>query len=159
MSLPVFDKASDDRVRVGALPVVETPVDVVVFEGWCVGARAQAPEELADPVNALEADGDPTGAWRRYVNERLRQEYAALFRKLDALVLLRVPSFDKVFEWRAQQERQLAGQGQSDQELAVFIMHFERLTRFMWEEMPGRADAVVLLGDDHLPERVDLGDT
>jgi D-glycerate 3-kinase len=39
-----------------------------------------------------------------------------------------------------------------------FVMHFERLTRFMWEEMPGRADAVVLLGEDHLPARVSLGD-
>jgi hypothetical protein len=37
-------------------------------------------------------------------------------------------------------------------------MHFERLTRFMWEEMPGRADAVVHLGEDHAPVHVDLGD-
>jgi D-glycerate 3-kinase len=39
-----------------------------------------------------------------------------------------------------------------------FVMHFERLTRFMWEEMPGRADVVVDLGEDHWPERVTLGD-
>jgi D-glycerate 3-kinase len=39
-----------------------------------------------------------------------------------------------------------------------FIMHFERLTRFMWEEMPGRADAIVSLGDDHTPAQIDLGD-
>jgi hypothetical protein len=37
-------------------------------------------------------------------------------------------------------------------------MHFERLTRFMWEEMPGRADAIVYLGDDPSPIEVDLGD-
>lgn len=149
VSLPVFDKASDDRVRVGAGPVVVTPVDVVVFEGWCIGARAQAAEELADPVNALEADGDPTGAWRRYVNERLRQEYAALFRKLDALVMLRVPSFDKVFEWRVQQERQLGGRGQSDAELAEFIMHYERLTRHMLATMPDYADTVIDIDAEH----------
>jgi D-glycerate 3-kinase len=39
-----------------------------------------------------------------------------------------------------------------------FVMHFERLTRFMLEEMPGRADAVVHLGADHAPMDVELGD-
>ena len=39
-----------------------------------------------------------------------------------------------------------------------FVMHFERLTRFMWEEMPERADAVVYLGEHHMPLRVELGD-
>ncbi len=43
-------------------------------------------------------------------------------------------------------------------EVRRFVMHFERLTRFMWEEMPERADAVIDLGEDHAPARVELGD-
>ena len=149
VELPVFDKASDDRMHTATGPVIETPVDVVLFEGWCIGARPGNAEMLVEPVNALEASADPTGAWRRFVNERLQEEYAALFEKLDALIFLRVPSFDKVFEWRTEQERKLGGRGQSDEELAVFIMHYERLTRQMLETVPDYADSVIDIDDEH----------
>ena len=33
----------------------------------------------------------------------------------------------------------------SDEEVAAFIAHYERLTRWILEEMPGRADVVVAL--------------
>lgn len=57
---PVFEKARDDRREHGA--PFEGPADVVLFEGWCVGARAQPAEALAGPVNALEAQQDADGA-------------------------------------------------------------------------------------------------
>lgn len=100
VALPVFDKALDDRASASQWPVVNAPVDVVLFEGWCVGARPQPQGSLAEPANALEAERDRAGRWRRYVNERLKTDYASLFRRLDLLVMLRVPSFEKVLKWR-----------------------------------------------------------
>lgn len=159
VSLPIFDKAADDRLPATDWIVVEAPVDVVLFEGWCVGARPQPDEALARPINALEADEDPEGIWRRYVNECLRTDYARLFSHLDALVMLRVPSFDKVFEWRSLQERKLrrradaatgnAGHDLTGAGLQRFVRHYERLTRWMLATMPPHADVVIDIDDHH----------
>jgi D-glycerate 3-kinase len=159
--IPAFDKATDDRRPEDEWPVVESPADVVLFEGWCVGARPQGADRLIAPINSLEAEEDPDGSWRRYVNERLGGDYRDLFATLDALVMMRVPSFGKVREWRGLQEERLRsrsggsadsrshGVGQSPAELDRFVLHFERLTRHMLDTMPRYADAVLPLNNAH----------
>ena len=161
VALPVFDKALDDRAPAGQWPIVDAPVDVVLFEGWCMGARPQKPGALDEPVNALEAERDRSGRWRRYVNERLRADYARLFLRLDLLVMLRVPNFEKVLEWRRLQERKLRHRlrgrsrvrakspGMSAEEIAHFVQHYERLTRHMLKTMPDYADAVIDIDENH----------
>ena len=161
VALPVFDKALDDRAPASQWPVVHAPVDIVLFEGWCVGARPQPQGSLAEPANALEAERDRAGRWRRYVNERLKTDYAGLFRRLDLLVMLRVPSFEKVLEWRSLQERKLRerlrgrrrpGAGppcMPEAELERFVRHYERLTRHMLKTMPDYADAVIDIDENH----------
>lgn len=153
--LPRFDKAIDDRRPPQEWDSLEGPAQLVLFEGWCVGARPQTLEALDQPVNALEANEDVDGRWRRYVNDALGGEYQRLFAKLDMLVLLAAPSFDVVLEWRTQQEHDLRAQAKgatsgvmSDAELVRFIQHYERLTRHILIEMPARADLVVRLGPD-----------
>lgn len=150
--LPVFDKASDDRLPQSEWRRVTAPVDVVLFEGWCVGARPQHDSELRNPVNALEAEEDADGAWRSLVNNYLRSDYAELFSRLDALVMLRVPSFENVYEWRELQERKLPeGTGMTAAELRRFVMHFERLTRHMLARMPEYAQTIIDLDTAHEP--------
>jgi D-glycerate 3-kinase len=149
-AIPAFDKATDDRRPPHAWPVFEGPADIVLLEGWCVGARPQPAEALARPINALERDEDPTGVWRRYVNDALVR-YQPLFARLDKLILLKAPSFAVVERWRGEQEAKLraAGQGQgvmTEAEVARFVQHYERLTRAILAE--GRADALVEL-DEH----------
>lgn len=152
VELPAFDKASDDR-KPGER--VEGPADVVLFEGWCVGARAQPAEALVEPINALERDRDPDCVWRSYVNTSLAGPYKALFGELDLLVLLQAPGFEVVADWRIEQERKLrerlardggdASRVMSDEQVRGFIAHYERLTRWILREMPGRADIVIRL--------------
>ena len=163
LALPRFDKARDDRLPVAQWPRWSGPCDVVLFEGWCVGARPQPRHELDKPINDLERLEDPSGDWRYYVNRELGGHYQDLFAEIDRLVMLRPATFEHVFAWREQQEARLREKGggpqvMSPSEVRRFVMHFERLTRFMWEEMPGRADALVDLGDDHAPMQVELGD-
>jgi D-glycerate 3-kinase len=163
VALPRFDKANDEPCSVAKWPLWEGRCDVLIFEGWCVGARPQRVDELQDPVNGLERLEDPSGAWRWYVNRELGGPYQALFAEIDLLVMLRPRDFQLVYAWREEQETRLRASGggphvMSPTAVRRFVMHFERLTRFMWEEMPGRADAVVHLGDDHAPVRVELGD-
>lgn len=157
VALPAFDKARDDRRPEGEWSLVEGPVDVVIFEGWCVGARAQDEAELITPLNELEVREDADGAWRRYVNEELKGEYAELFTRLDRLVMLKVPNMESVYEWRSLQEEKLAAKmAQSGQHrimdssgLKRFIMHYERLTRHTLDEMPERADLTLFLDEHH----------
>ncbi|WP_295172986.1 hypothetical protein [uncultured Brevundimonas sp.] len=40
VTLPRFDKATDDPAPQAQWPVIEGPIDVLIFEGWCIGARA-----------------------------------------------------------------------------------------------------------------------
>ena len=156
LQVPRFDKASDDRCVQGTLFPHEG-VDLILFEGWCIGAVPEAEEALAEPMNALECEHDADGGWRRFVNENLAGAYAEAFGLLDYLVMLKAPSFDVVYEWRGEQEQKLrdrlAAEGcsgaMSDEELTFFVSHYERLTRWMFEEMPARADEVFLIGEDH----------
>ncbi|MBW1760939.1 MAG: kinase [Deltaproteobacteria bacterium] len=163
IALPRFDKAKDERHPAAEWPLWEGRCDVVLFEGWCVGARPQRSDELEAPVNGLERLEDPTGDWRYYVNRELGGRYQALFAELDLLVMLRPPDFDRVYAWREEQEARLRATSSGPEVMSPsavrrFVMHFERLTLFMWEEMPGRADAIVYLGENHAPIQVDLGD-
>ena len=140
--LPRFDKSIDDRAASG--PKVSGPVDMVLLEGWCVGA-APLPD-FPQPINDLERLEDPDGIWRRASATALAGPYQALFGQIGFLVLLAAPGFEVVRSWRQEQEAKLrarAGKGMSDAEVVRFIQHYERLTRWILEEMPGRADVVV----------------
>ena len=153
--LPRFDKAADDRLPRADWPQAPAGTQVLLLEGWCLGARPQDPAELAAPVNALEAEADAQGTWRRHANAALAGDYQTLFARIDALVLLAAPGFDVVARWREQQEAELrarAGAGaagaMSQAEVLRFVRHYERLTRHVLTEMPGRADLVARLGPD-----------
>ncbi|MGZ3171603.1 MAG: kinase [Croceibacterium sp.] len=152
--LPIFDKATDDRAP--GTRHVEGPVDVVLFEGWCVGAAPQSAAALREPVNTLERDEDPRGTWRREVNRRLATDYAELFARIDLLIMLKVPDFDAVHANRRLQEAKLSGGPAVMDEAALerFLAHYQRLTEWMFTEMPARADILVEIGRDQRPTRV-----
>lgn len=144
--IPRFDKARDDRVSHDGWTAVEGPIDIIIFEGWCVNARPQSDEALAVPINLLERDEDTGSVWRRHANAALAHGYQKLFARIGFQILLRPPDFETVFTWRLQQEHELheaSGVGQTDLEIARFVAHFERITRHIDREMPHRADVVV----------------
>ena len=149
-ALPRFAKGSDDRTPPGEWPLAPAGCRVLVFEGWCVGARPQAPAALDDPVNLLEQAQDPDGRWRRYANDCLAGGYQALFTRIDAQVMLAAPSFDVVARWRLQQEADLPpGAARMDTgAIARFVQFYERLTRHVLSEMPSRADLVARLDEN-----------
>lgn len=165
--VPAFDKARDDRLPPAHWPVFRGRPDIILFEGWCMAARPQADADLVQPVNALEAEEDADGRWRRYVNDCLRGPYQELFATLDTLVMLKAPSMDCVLTWRTLQEHRLADKVarapewceygcaagvphiMSDQEVARFVMHYQRVTEHCLREMPARADVLIEVAPDH----------
>lgn len=164
VALPSFDKARDDRKPEAQWPRVAGPVDVIIFEGWCLGAKPQAEAALLQPINALETNEDSGGTWRRYVNDRIKNEYAILFRQLDVLIMLKAPRMDKVFEWRGLQEEKLAAREGKTQPhrlmdaaaIRRFVEHYERITRHMLDEMSERADVTLFVDDDQQIGKIHL---
>ena len=157
VQLPRFDKSTDDRLSPSEWTEIREPLDIVIFEGWCVGAQPQSEEALRAPVNILESEQDPDGRWRRASNRALAGDYQALFGQLDKLLMMKVPSFDDVFRWRSLQESKLGeNASMGSDELRRFVMHYERLTRAQLEEMPQRADVVLSLDDAHRFNSVEL---
>jgi D-glycerate 3-kinase len=159
--IPKFDKSRDDRVPETDWTPHQGPVEVVLLEGWCVGARPQPEDALTISVNDLEREEDADGRWRRYVNQRLEGDYADLFSLLDLRILLRPPDFETVYSWRAQQEAGLSRTGQSlspmtDHELHRFIAHYERLTRWILLDEP--ANVIVHLDSRRVPIQYCLKD-
>ena len=144
VSVPVFDKARDDRSESSRyLP----GANVLICEGWCWGATPEPPARLLAAVNDLERQQDARGEWRRYVNRQL-ESCQNLFHT-DANIFLKVPSMEAVFRWRWQQEEALNGRGMSRNEVRAFIGYYERLTRWMLEDMPPRVHACISLREDH----------
>ena len=149
LRLPRFDKLGDRRLPEGGWPAVEG-LDLLLFEGWCVGTAAEPAAQLIEPVNALERDEDAAGTWRLWCNAALARDYPALWAGLDRLLFLQPPGFDVVFDWRLQQERALQtaepGRGGMDATaIARFIQHYERVSRQALRTLPDRADGVVTL--------------
>lgn len=174
VKIPVFDKSIDDRCPPALWQEWHGEADVIVLEGWCVGASAQPEAMLAESVNDLERSEDPLGFWRGYVNQQLDGRYKELFDMIDVLIMLKVPSMESVFEWRSQQEKKLAERVRyfydtqqptqhlrimNEREIRRFIQHYERLTRNMLEEMPGRADVCLELNENHKISHIRINKT
>ena len=159
VSLPKFDKATDDQLPTELWEAWTKPVDVVLFEGWCVGLEPQDPAALSPPVNALERKEDSDAAWRTFVNKRLAGDYQKVFRQFDFQLVLQAPSFACVYDWRLKQEQKLkaaltvdqldASKVMSAAQIERFISHYQRLTEHALETMPSRADWVLELNADH----------
>jgi D-glycerate 3-kinase len=167
-NIPIFDKSIDDRKPTEEWRQFKGLPDIILFEGWCVGAAPQSPKELSNPLNNLEREHDQNKRFRTFVNDQLSGDYRKWFSMIDFLVMLKVPSFKQVHEWRWLQEQKLKEktkaesiQGKklrimTEEELKFFISHYERITRHMLKEMPSRADLVLEVGTDHCFKKIYL---
>ena len=154
--IPRFDKACDDRAKKDQWDSCNKPLDLIVIEGWCLGATPQTSRELIKPVNDVEANEDPSGRWRTYINDQLRDHYSDVFELIDYWLMLRAPSFDCVFKWRAEQEQKLRDTlplqadttgVMNEQQLARFIKHYQRVTQQCLKTLPSKVDFLFALDE------------
>ncbi len=142
--VPRFDKGRDDRSGIESLRG-----DSLVIEGWCLGVTRQPDKLLTPAINRLEESEDLDGRWRSWVNTQIAR-YEPVWDEIDFWVHLRVPSFDEVIRWRSQQEEQIpTAQRMSHVNLLRFVQHYERLTRWMWENEPRGPGVLVQLDTQH----------
>ncbi len=152
--VPRFDKSIDDRFPKSKWQKISKKPDLIIFEGWCVGAKAQTKKQLLKPINILEKNNDSKLVWRTKVNNELNNNYRKIFSKIDCLVFLKVPNFECVYKWRLLQENKLklTSKGKkimSPKQVREFIMYYERITKQMLEDLSKNAYAVLSLDKKH----------
>ena len=152
--IPKFDKSIDNRFSKNKWLKVKKKPNIVIFEGWCVGAIAQKNKDLNIPVNKLEKQRDNKRIWRQKVNSELKKDYNKIFNLIDKLIFLKVPSFEYVYKWRFLQEEKLklTSKGKktmSKSQVKEFIMYYERITKQMIKDLKYSADVIIKLDKKH----------
>jgi len=152
--IPKFDKSTDNRCKKNRWIKVLKKPDVVIFEGWCVGARAQQKNGLIKPTNELERLEDKNLVWRKKVNYELKNKYKRIFNLIDILIFLKVPNFKYVYKWRLLQEKKLKkiSRGKkimSNKEVKKFIMFYERITRHMLKTLDPMSKVTINIDTKH----------
>jgi D-glycerate 3-kinase len=161
VAVPRFDKSchagAGDRAGFETL----TPVDFVLFEGWCVGAQPVDPSlfEQADLPAPIETDADRRFA--RDMNQALGA-YVPLWERLDRLIVMQLQDYRWSQQWRQQAEQQMRAQGSSGMSDAAIQAFVEYFWKALHPEIfitpltqdSERVDLVLEIGADHLPTRV-----
>ena len=159
VALPRFNKFNDNPHPEREWPVINQHLDVIVLEGWCLGAQPQPTNALIYPVNKLEATQDKQGIWRSYVNQQLKQNYQAFFNRIDFWLMLKAPDFNHVHQWRLEQESKMeqlqydlsvditVDKIMTSNEVKQFIAYFQRITEHCLSNLPTRCDWVFQLDD------------
>ena len=157
IKIPKFDKAQDNRVPKKYWLKVNKKPHIIIFEGWCVGVKEQKNKDLLIPINELEKHYDKKRIWRNKVNKELKQNYKKIFKQIDKIIFLKVPSFKHVFKWRLLQEKKLrvtfkgkkGKKTMTDIQIKKFIMFYERLTKHMLKTLVYKADSVIKIDNKH----------
>ena len=162
LEAPKFNKAIDDRYKKSLWYKIKTKPDVVIFEGWCVGARAQSSSQLKKPINSLEKVYDQGAKWRAHVNNQLKTKYKTLFNQLDGLLYLKAKNFNLLREWRLKQERKLWIQTKNKKNLKImssgdvinFMQTYQRITQQMFKDALKVSSIIMNLNSNHQIEKI-----
>ncbi|HAG62425.1 MAG TPA: phosphoribulokinase [Coxiellaceae bacterium] len=151
--VPQFSKVIDDQLPKNQWQTVRLPVDVILFEGFCLKAQPQTENELLEPLNTLETEQDPELIWRNHINQSLH-DLQTSFDLIDHLIFLSVDHFDNVINNRYQTEVTLKKQSShyqplSKQTVADFLMHHERVFYNQHKHLPEIADLTIPVSDLH----------
>jgi D-glycerate 3-kinase len=157
LKVPKFNKAIDDRCKKNLWYKLKSKPDVVIFEGWCVGAKAQTDSQLKKPINSLEKVYDRTAKWRTHVNNQLKTKYKSLFKQLDGLLYLKAKNFNLLRNWRLKQERKLSVKTKNKKNLKImssgdlinFMQTYQRITQQMFKDAIKCSSVIMNLNSNH----------
>lgn len=182
--VPRYDKAAfggeGDREFQGTFPAEtsgtdeskDRSLDVVIFEGWCVGFQSyNNPDGLQCQAElAKQFDGNTTGGtsavfgqlmkhpeYLGFVDTRLKS-YQEIWDFFDVFVHLDAQDINWVYDWRLQQEHAMIkekGIGKTDQQVRQFVdgymsayyVYVPKLRRYMCNEEKNAVPATCDFGD------------
>ena len=157
LKLPTFNKAIDDRSNKKSWYELKEKPDVIIFEGWCVGAKSETNNTLKKTINSMEKAKDQKKIWRKYVNYQLKSKYKNLYSQLNCLIYLKAKNFNLLQKWRLKQERKLWIKSKmksnskimSKGDVINFMQTYQRITQNMFKKMPKYASIIMNLNTNH----------
>ena len=157
IELPNFNKAIDDRFPKKNWYKIKEQPDVIIFEGWCVGARAELNKTLKKSINSLEKANDQKHVWRNFVNQQLKTKYRKLYSQLNCMIYLKAKNFSLLQKWRLKQEHKLwlNSKKSSNHKIMIkgdvinFMQTYQRITENMFKKMPKYASIILNLNSNH----------
>ena len=157
IKIPNFNKAIDDRFPKKNWYQINERPDVIIFEGWCVGARSESNKTLKKPINSLEKVKDKKLIWRNYVNQQLKTKYKKLYSQLNCMIYLKAKNFSLLQKWRLKQERKLwlktnkksSHKIMSKSDVINFMQTYQRITQNMFKNTPKYASIILNLNSNH----------
>ena len=157
LKLPTFNKAIDDRSNKKSWYELNEKPDVIIFEGWCVGAKPETNNTLKKTINSMEKAKDQKKIWRKYVNYQLKSKYKNLYSQLNCLIYLKAKNFNLLQKWRLKQERKLWIKSKmksnskimSKGDVINFMQTYQRITQNMFRYMPKYASIIFNLNSNH----------
>ena len=155
LKLPTFNKAIDDRYSKKKWYDLKKKPDVIIFEGWCVGAKSEKNTTLNKAINSLERAKDQKKIWRKHVNHQLKSKYKNLYSQLNCLIYIKAKNFSLLQKWRLKQERKLWVKSKvkskimSRGDVLNFMQTYQRITQNMFRNMPKYASVIFNLNSNH----------
>ena len=157
MKLPNFNKAIDDRFPKNKWNKINKRPDVIIFEGWCVGARAETYKTLKKSINSMEKANDQKLIWRKYVNQQLKTKYKKLYSQLNCMIYLKAKNFSLLQKWRLKQEHKLwlktkkkgGHKIMSKGDVINFMQTYQRITQNMFKNMSKYSSIILNLNSNH----------
>ena len=157
LKLPIFNKAIDDRFKKKYWYNLNDKPDVIIFEGWCVGAKSEKKNSLRKTINSMEKVKDKKQIWRKYVNQQLKSKYKNLYSQLNCLIYLKAKNFSLLQKWRLKQERKLLVKSKKNlkskimnkKDVLSFMQTYQRITQNMFKNTPKYASIIINLNSNH----------
>ena len=157
LKLPKFNKAIDDRYNKKLWHSIKKKPDIIIFEGWCVGARAEKNNSLKKVINSLERNNDKKLIWRKFVNQQLKLKYKKLYTQLDCLLFLKANNFRLLQQWRLKQEKKLWLKNErsrnnkimNKKDVIKFMQTYQRITQNMLKHAPKYSSMILNLNRNH----------
>ncbi len=153
--LPIFDKLKDDVSKKNTK--INFKADILILEGWCCGSTPIKKKYLHRNINKLEKNFDEKKVWRNYYNEMLKDDYYRLFSLFDKIIYLKTPSFKYVLNWRIKQEKMMKKNNNkimTKNEIQKFILHYEKLTKWMMKTLPNNANLVIHIDNNQKIKKI-----
>jgi D-glycerate 3-kinase len=126
ISLPRFNKSLHDGEGDRVEPVLVNKIDILLFEGWFVGAHPvdeSVFENAPSPINTPE-----DRQFALDINRKL-QDYLPLWERLDRLIVLYPTDYHYCKQWRREAEHKMiaaGNKGMSDKKIDEFVDYFWR---------------------------------
>lgn len=129
--VPQYDKSLfsglGDRSPPSSWPLLTSPPQVLLLEGWLVGFRPLSSSVLSDKWSSPQSRTlhNHTLPHLEFINSSLAQ-YAQIWDQFDAFIHIDAQDLGWVYEWRLEQEHQLrrergAGSSMTDEQVTKFV--------------------------------------